>query len=456
MFCTTCGKKLSDDAMFCAYCGTSVNMRRGEEIPAEPPQDSQPGAQSMQSQDSQTLTQPVQMQVPQPITLPMPPQLSQPGPQPTQQQVTQSIPQPVQQQATQTIPQPTQQQATQSIPQPVQQQATQTIPQPVQQQAYQPIPQYMQHQASQPIQNPRVQYVARPAGAPVAGVTEAPKKKRGWIVAVALVSVIVVVGLSYLLYLVMVAYLRDAMDAAYKEQYHEWNSYDDDTERPWNIPGFSQDETENSDENHNSEGVLSSDEKNDQYENNDPDGNAGEDDNVQPSQPDWNEGNGSNDDYGRGDDVYAYDGAGFGYVRDIIHTYWFDFTVNNTMFCQTFQGYTARNGYQLIVLDLTIENTFEDEVPMFDTDFWVEWGEDYNDFDGSYPVPDSYDISHDFLPEHYYLSPNDIVTGLLMYEVPVGYSEYMLIFEEYFEDGDVGDWFGVYLYSDAGPNIHVL
>lgn len=420
MFCTTCGKKLSDDAMFCAYCGTSLNMRRGEEIPAEPPQDSQPGAQSMQSQDSQTLTQPVQMQVPQPITLPMPPQLSQPGPQPAQQQATQPIPQPIQQQATQ------------------------------------PIPQYMQQQAYQPAQNPRVQYVAHPAGAPVAGVTEAPKKKRGWIVAVALVSVIVVAGLSYMLYLVMVAYLRDAMDAAYKEQYHEWNSYDDDTERPWNIPGFSQDETENSDERHNSEGLLPSDENNDPDENMAPDGNAGEDDNVQPSQPDWNEGNGSNDNYGRGDDVYAYDGAGFGYVRDIIHTYWFDFTVNNTMFCQAFQGYTARDGYQLIVLDLTIENTFEDEVPMYDTDFGIVWGEDYYDYDGSYPVPDLYDISHDFLPEHYYLSPNDIVTGLLMYEVPVGYSEYMLIFEEYFEDGDVGDWFGVYLYSDAGPNIHVL
>ena len=365
MFCTMCGKKLSDNAMFCGYCGTSVKMK-----------------------------QPVEMQIPQPVTLPMPPQISQPEPQLTQPQVSQSVTQPTQPQASQSVTQPTQPQASQSVTQPI------------------------QLQASRPAQNPQAQYVAYPSGTPVAGVTEVPKKKRGWIVAVVLVAVILVVGLTYLTYRAMVVYLRNAMDTAYREQYHEWNSYDNDTERPWDIPGFSQDEPENFDDAHDSEELFPSDEEN--------------------------------------DDVYAYDGAGIGYVGDIIHTYWFDFTVNDVMFCQTFQGYTASEGYQLIIMDLTIENTFAEEVPMFDTDFWVEWGEDNYDFDYTYPVSNSYDISTDFLPEHYYLPTDDIVTGLLMYEVPVGYSEYMLIFEEYYEDGDVGDWFGVYLYSDAGPNIHTL
>lgn len=436
MFCTTCGKKLSDNAMFCGYCGTSVNMKRREDMSVEQPQvpqpESQPEPQPLQPQDSQPLMPPVQMQVPPPITLPTPPQVSQPEPQPTQSQTFQPELQSPQSQAFQPTPQPTQSQAFQPTPQPTQPQASQPIPQPMQPQAPQPV-----------------QYMARPAGAPVPGVTEAPKKKKGWIVAVVLVAVVVVIGLSYLAYLAMVAYLRDAMDAAYREQYHEWHSYDSDTEWPWNVPGFSQDEPENSDETHNSEELFPSEDDNNQ------DGNTGEEDN-EPDQPDWNEGNGSNGNYNRGDDVYAYDGAGIGYVGDIMHTYWFDFTVNDIMFCQTFQGYTAREGYQLIVLDMTIKNTFEEEVPMFDTDFWVEWGEDDYDFDYSNPVSDLYDISTDFLPERYYLTTDDIVTGLLMYEVPVGYSEYMLIFEEYYEDGDVGDWFGVYLYSDAGPNIHTL
>lgn len=395
MFCTTCGKKLSDSAMFCGYCGTSVNMKRREDMSVEQPQ------------------------VPQPESQPVQPQISsQPEQQPTQSQTFQPEQQSTQPQASQPIPQPTQ-------PQP-----SQTIPQPAQPQAPQPA-----------------QYVASPVGTPVAGVTEAPKKKRGWIVAIILVAVVAVVGLTYLAYRAMVVYLRNAMDAAYREQNHEWHSYDYDTEWPWSVPGFSQDEPENSDETPNSEELFPSDEDNYQ------DGNTGEENNTQPDQPDWNDGN---DNYNRGDDVYAYDGAGIGYVGDIMHTYWFDFTVNNIMFCQNFQGYTAREGYQLIVLDMTIENTFDEEVPMFDTDFWVEWGEDDYDFDYSYPVSDLYDISTDFLPERYYLTTDDIVTGLLMYEVPVGYSEYMLIFEEYFEDGDVGDWFGVYLYSDAGPNIHTL
>lgn len=407
MFCTTCGKKLSDSAMFCGYCGTSVNMKRREDMSVEQPQ------------------------VPQPESQPVQPQISsQPEQQPTQSQTFQPERQSTQPQASQPIPQPTQSQAFQPTPQPTQPQPSQTIPQPAQPQAPQPA-----------------QYVASPVGTPVAGVTEAPKKKRGWIVAIILVAVVAVVGLTYLAYRAMVVYLRNAMDAAYREQNHEWHSYDYDTEWPWSVPGFSQDEPENSDETPNSEELFPSDEDNYQ------DGNTGEENNTQPDQPDWNDGN---DNYNRGDDVYAYDGAGIGYVGDIMHAYWFDFTVNDIMFCQTFQGYTAREGYQLIVLDMTIENTFDEEVPMFDTDFWVEWGEDDYDFDYSYPVSDLYDISTDFLPERYYLTTDDIVTGLLMYEVPVGYSEYMLIFEEYFEDGDVGDWFGVYLYSDAGPNIHTL
>lgn len=433
MFCTTCGKRLSDNAMFCGYCGTSVNMKRREEVSTEQPQVSYPEPQSVQLQDPQPIPQPVEMQIPQPVILPVPPQIPQPEPQSTQSQPFQSEQQSTQPQVFQSGTQSAQSQSSPYMAQSAQPQASQSIPQPVQPQTLQPM-----------------QYVARPSGAPVAGVTEAPKKKRGWIVAVILVVVVAVVGLTYLAYRAMVVYLRNAMDAAYREQYHEWNSYDYDTERPWNVPGFSQDESESSRENPDSEELFPSDEDNVQ------DGNTGEEDNTQPDQPDWNDGNDSNENNSRGDDVYAYDGAGIGYVGDILHTYWFDFTVNDIMFCQTFQGYTAHEGYQLIVLDMTIENTFNEEVPMFDTDFWVEWGEDSFDFDYSYPVSNSYDFSTDFLPEHYYLPTDDIVTGLLLYEVPVGYSEYMLIFEEYYEDGDVGDWFGVYLYSESGPNIHTL
>lgn len=158
------------------------------------------------------------------------------------------------------------------------------------------------------------------------------------------------------------------------------------------------------------------------------------------------------------DDVYAYGGYGIGYVGDIMHTYWFDFTVNDVLMCDSYQGYTAKEGYQLIVLDLALENTFYEEVPMFDTDFWVEWGEDDSDFGYAYPVTDLYDQGMDFLPEKYELPLDKTLSGLLMFEVPVGYWEYMLIFEEYFDsDGyDVGDWFGVYIYSDDIGNVYSL
>lgn len=369
MFCTTCGKKISDDAMFCGYCGTSVYMQQREDV--QPPQ-----------------------------------------------QVSQSAPQ--------LAPQPSQ---------------------PMQ----------------QPVQSQPVRYVAHPVNAPVPSATVAPKKKNGWIVAVSLGSVFGVLALGYLLYLSMTSFLRFVMDTAYEDQNYnrEWNSSDYDTERPWDLPQFSQEEPETDNE---AEGAGETELPDRDGE---PNGDVEDDRQIRPYQEDGNDqqdrpyrddNNDSQDnyDYNLGDDVYAYDGAGIGYVGDIIHTYWFDFTVKNVLFCPTFQGYTARDGYQLMVLELTMENTFHDEVPMFDTDYWVEWGDDDYDFDYAFPITDAQSLSQDFLPEKYYLPYDGNITGLLMYEVPVRYSEYMLIFEEYFEDGDVGDWFGVYIYSDAAPNVHTL
>ena len=39
MFCSNCGKKLSDDAKFCSFCGTQINYITSQTLMSEPSKD---------------------------------------------------------------------------------------------------------------------------------------------------------------------------------------------------------------------------------------------------------------------------------------------------------------------------------------------------------------------------------------------------------------------------------
>ena len=44
-------------------------------------------------------------------------------------------------------------------------------------------------------------------------------------------------------------------------------------------------------------------------------------------------------------------------------------------------------GYQLLVADVTVKNTNRESIPMYDTDFQVQWSDDSED---AYDVPITY------------------------------------------------------------------
>ena len=62
------------------------------------------------------------------------------------------------------------------------------------------------------------------------------------------------------------------------------------------------------------------------------------------------------------------------HVGDTISTAFFDFTVNSAVASADHEGYTAQDGYKLVVADLTIKNTETYSMPMGQYDFYDRLG----------------------------------------------------------------------------------
>ena len=151
---------------------------------------------------------------------------------------------------------------------------------------------------------------------------------------------------------------------------------------------------------------------------------------------------------GDGNVGYAEDGYAEGRMGDTMHTYFFDYTVDSAYLCGSYEGYVpAQEGYCLLVAEVTVENTFQESLPMYDTDFQVQWGE----ADDAYDVPITYyadAVSDQQLPMEYELAVDESRTGLLVFEVPEGEKDFSISYLEFFDDGTEGDVFFVYFTAE--------
>lgn len=138
-------------------------------------------------------------------------------------------------------------------------------------------------------------------------------------------------------------------------------------------------------------------------------------------------------------------GGGQGYLGDTLHTIWFDFTVEDAYTCQSYGSYTAGNGKQLVVVDMTVQNTFPEEVPMGRYDFQIQWSEVGED-DYAWPLAAA---GEEQLPDEYYLGINEERSGILVYEVPAGEVDFSVSIAEYFENGTKGDVYFVFFTADT-------
>lgn len=136
--------------------------------------------------------------------------------------------------------------------------------------------------------------------------------------------------------------------------------------------------------------------------------------------------------------------TGESHVGDMVSTLWFDYVVNSAEAADSYEGYTAAEGCKLVVVDLTLHNTFNESVPMYDTDFQLYWG-DYGDDEWALPMDVYCDAQ---LPAEYYLSIDESRDGVLVYEVPQDVRDFTFAFLEVkdngTEEGEEGDLFVTY------------
>lgn len=159
------------------------------------------------------------------------------------------------------------------------------------------------------------------------------------------------------------------------------------------------------------------------------------------------------------DDVILPDEDGFaeGYMGDTLRTYFFDFTVNSAYTCSEFEGYTPSEGNTLLVAEVSFYNYTSSSVPMYDTDLQAQWS-GTGDQDFAVPITfartDLYpntgvEPMGDMFPMEFNLGIHQGQTGLLVYEVPAGESDYSLSYMELFDDDTTGDTFFVYFTPEA-------
>lgn len=155
-----------------------------------------------------------------------------------------------------------------------------------------------------------------------------------------------------------------------------------------------------------------------------------------------------------GSEVTAEDGYGEGRIGDVMHTYFFDYTVNSARVATEYEGYVPAEGNQMLIVEITVKNTGTQSIEMYDTDFQAQWNDDAEDA-FCFPIttdPETFDelpvLNEEQLPGTYPLAVNEEVTGLLVFEVPGGNRDFSISYQEMFDNETVGDMTFVYFTAE--------
>lgn len=143
--------------------------------------------------------------------------------------------------------------------------------------------------------------------------------------------------------------------------------------------------------------------------------------------------------------IEAEDGFASGNATDIMRTAFFDFSIDSAYTADSYQSFAAEEGNQLLIAQITIKNTMTSSIPMFDTDFQAQWGDDEDDQAFSFPLTAEGDAAEgEMLPEEYELAINESRTGLLVFQVPADKKDFSVSYQEIFDTQEKGDTFFVY------------
>lgn len=132
-----------------------------------------------------------------------------------------------------------------------------------------------------------------------------------------------------------------------------------------------------------------------------------------------------------------------GELGDTLSNIFFDFTVNSAEAVDSYDGYSPSEGNRLLVCSMTLENTFGDALPMYDSDFQLQWGDGEEDYAWSVdPVQtdDSGMPANDQMPLEWSMADGAVETYDLLFEVPADVNDFSLVYLEQYtdEDGNAG------------------
>ncbi len=121
-------------------------------------------------------------------------------------------------------------------------------------------------------------------------------------------------------------------------------------------------------------------------------------------------------------------------------TMFFDYTVAAAESPAEYDGYTPAEGNRLVLLRVTVKNDFGSTLPMYDTDFQLQWGEGDNDYAWAVDA-----FNSEMMPLEWELADGKTVTYDMLFEAPAGQSDFSLVYLEEYTDKDgnekTGDFF---------------
>ena len=153
-------------------------------------------------------------------------------------------------------------------------------------------------------------------------------------------------------------------------------------------------------------------------------------------------------------EVRAEDGYAEARAGDLVHSYFMDFTVNGAYTTANYHGHTAPEGGKVLVVDITVKNTFHESLPMYDDDFQGQWTASSDTDEFAWPITEGEDgvdldtVAEEQLPAQYELAVNESRTGTLVFDVPADEKDFSISHLELFDDNSEGDTFFVFFTAE--------
>ena len=107
----------------------------------------------------------------------------------------------------------------------------------------------------------------------------------------------------------------------------------------------------------------------------------------------------------------------------------------------------------MLVVEMTIKNTFKESLPMYDDDFQGQWSASTETDEFAWPITEGEDgdldtVAEEQLPAEYELKVNETRTGTLVFDVPEDEKDFSISHMELFSDDSEGDTFFVFFTAE--------